>query len=65
MKSKFDSLIGRSCIVTLLKEKRSGTIEAVIHEGQILELSEFRVQLDDGQLVIVPGGMLSDIVGQS
>jgi hypothetical protein len=62
------SLIGANCTVNFYNARRPGTIEDVVgiattgvNANESLPLSQFKIHLRAGELVTVPGSMLSNI----
>jgi hypothetical protein len=62
------SLIGANCTVNFYDARRPGTIEDVVgiattgvNANESLPLSQFKIHLRAGELVTVPGSMLSNI----
>ena len=62
------SLIGANCTVNFYDARRPGTIEDVVgiattgvNANESLPLSQFKIHLRAGDLVTVPGSMLSNI----
>ena len=64
---KLKATVGSYCVVTLRGEKQRGMVEEVMKtvEGDNIEqtivLSEFKIRLDSGDEMIVPGWMIADI----
>jgi hypothetical protein len=62
------ALIGANCTVNFYDARRPGTIEDVVgiattgvNANESLPLSQFKIHLRAGELVTVPGSMLSNI----
>ena len=64
---RLEATVGCSCTVTLRDERQTATIEQVFkvvesaNFDQAVALSEFKVHLQSGDEMIVPGWMISDI----